>query len=150
MGDLLQPWHLMVLGFVFCAIFLIPVIFYLLTLQRALARCSPVSRTMEPGMVWLCLIPFFSLIWNFFVVMALGKSLGNEYARRGIPSPEPLPGQPIGLAMSICMCCSIIPVLGILASLAGLVLWIMYWIKIANYSGVLNYAQPAVMVPPMS
>ncbi len=150
MGDLLQPWHFMMLGFIFCVIFLIPAIFYLLTLQRALAKCSPASRTMEPGIVWLCLIPFFNLIWNFFVVMALGNSLRTEYARRGIPIPEPLPGQPIGLAMSICLCCGIIPVLGLLASLAAMVLWIIYWIKISNYSAVLDYSQPAMMAPPMS
>lgn len=150
MGNLLQPWHIIVLGVIFCGIFLIPAIFYLLTLQKALARCSPASRTMEPGMVWLCLVPFFSLIWNFFVVMALGKSLANEYVRRGIPRPEELPGQPIGLAMSICLACGIIPVLGLLASLAALVLWIIYWIKIANYSTMLGYPQPVMTVPPMN
>ncbi len=149
MGDLLQPWHLTVVGFV-CALLLIPAIFYLLTLQKALAKCSPASRTMEPGMVWLCLIPLFTLIWNFFVVMALGKSLGNEMARRGIPNLEPLPGQPVGLAMSICVCCSIIPVLGTLASLAALALWILYWVKIAKYSSMLGDIQQALMTPPMS
>src|SRR5579863_6262009 len=89
--------------FFFCGIlFLIPAIFYLLTLQNALAKCAPVARTMEPGMVWLCIIPLFSVIWNFFVVMALAKSLGNEFRRRGIPYPDPLPGQSIGMAMCIC------------------------------------------------
>lgn len=150
MGDLLQPWHLMVVGFVFCGIFLIPAIFYLLTLQKALARCSPASRTMDPAMVWLCLIPLFHLIWNFFVVMALGRSLGNEYARRGIPRPEMLPGQSIGMAMSICLCCAIVPVLNLLAGPAALVLWIVYWIKIANYSAMLGDFQPTMMTPPVS
>ncbi len=41
MGELLQPWHLLVLGFVFSGFFLVPNIFYILTLQRALARCAP-------------------------------------------------------------------------------------------------------------
>ncbi len=149
MGNLLQSWHLMVVG-LGCALLLIPVIFYLLTLQKTLTKCSPASRNMEPGMVWLCLIPIFSLIWNFFVVMALGKSLGNEFVRRGIPSPEPLPGQTLGLAMSICLCCSIIPVLGLLASLAALALWIAYWVKIANYSAMLGDVQQTVIVPPIS
>jgi hypothetical protein len=36
---------------------LLPAIFFLLTLQRALGRCSPESRTMEPGEVWLLLYP---------------------------------------------------------------------------------------------
>lgn len=147
MGDLLQPWHLMILG-VIGAFFLIPVIFYLLTLQNALNKCTPASRAMEPTMVWLSLIPFFSLIWNFFVVLWVAKSLGNEYARRGIPSPEPTPGQTIGLAMCICACCGIIPILGILAGLASLALWIVYWVKIAEYSRNLDVPRFAVPTPP--
>ena len=91
MGDLLQPWHLLVLGFVFCCIFLIPAIFYILTLQKALERCAPVARTMTPGMVWLLLVPFFSLIWHFFVVMAIAKSMANEFARRGSPGRSRCP-----------------------------------------------------------
>jgi len=145
MGDTFQPAHLMVLFFI-VAIFLVPVIFYLLTLQGVLNKCAPTSRTMEPGMVWLLLVPFFNLIWNFFVVMNIAKSLGNEYARRRIPSPEPAPGQPIGLAMCICACCGIIPFLGILAGLANLVLWIIYWVKIAEYSRSLD--MPHIAIPP--
>lgn len=149
MGELIQPWHIMVLGLISCVIFVIPAIFYLLTLQNALAKCHPAARTMEPGLVWLCLIPLFHFVWNFFVVIALGKSLGNEYARRGIPRPEMLPGQSVGMAMCICLCCAIIPVINLLAGPAALVLWIVYWVKIANYSSVLSYSQPAMMTPPM-
>lgn len=148
MGELLQPWHFMVLGFVFCAFFLIPAIFYILTLQKALERCAVSSRTMQPGMVWLLLVPLFNMIWNFFVVLALAKSLANDFARRGMPSPEPEPGQSIGLAMSICACCGVIPILGVLASLASLVLWIMYWVKIADYSRAL-VQPPVVAIPPV-
>jgi hypothetical protein len=148
MGDLLQPWHLLVLLFVFSVFFLVPAIFYMLTLQNTLNKCAPASRAMDPGMVWLLLIPLFNLIWNFFVVMNIAKSLANEFARRGIPSPEPLPGQPIGLAMSICACCCIIPVLGAFAGLANLVLWVLYWVKIAEYSRSLDMSQFAAPMPP--
>ncbi len=55
-------------------------------------------------MVWLSIIPLISVIWTFFVVMALAKSIGNEFQLRGIPFPDPLPGQSIGMAMCICSC----------------------------------------------
>lgn len=149
MGDLLQPWHIMVLMFIFGFFFLVPAIFYILTLQGALNRCSPVSRTMEPGMVWLLLVPFLNLIWNFFVVMGLARSLANEYARRGIPSPDPSPGQSIGIAMSVCNCCCIIPVLGVLAGLASVVLWVVYWAKVAEFSRMLDIQQYAAPIAPL-
>lgn len=147
MGLLFHPFHLMFLG-LFGVLFLIPAILYLLTLQNALNKCAPVSRAMEPGMVWLMLIPFVNMVWHFFVVMNIARSLAAEYARRGIPSPEAEPGQTIGLAMCICACCGIIPILGILAGLACFVLWIMYWMKIAEYSKVLDMPQIPVAMPP--
>jgi hypothetical protein len=137
MGDLLQPWHLMLLAFI-GGLFLIPAIFYLLTLQNTLSKCAPASRTMDPPLVWLLLIPFFHLIWGFFVVMALAKSLGNEFRRRAIPSADPMPGQSIGFAMCICGCCGLIPVINFLAGPAAFVLWIIYWVKIAEFSRFLD------------
>jgi hypothetical protein len=138
MGDLLQPWHLMVLSFVFGIFFLIPAIFYILTLKKALNQCAPVSRTMEPGMVWLLIVPFVNLVFNFFVVLAISRSLANEFARRGIPGQDPQPGQTIGLAMSICGCCCAVPLLGAVAGLAFVVLWIIYWVKVGEYSRQLS------------
>ena len=122
--------------FVVFAILLIPTIFYLLTLQKALNRCSPENRAMQPGMVWLMLIPLFNLIWHFLVVINLAKSLGAELQKRGI-AEEPEPGKTIGLAMCILGACGLIPLLGGLCSLGSLVCWIVYWVKIAGFSNKL-------------
>jgi hypothetical protein len=147
MGLLFHTVHLGIVFFCFF-LFLIPAIFYMLTLQNALAKCPPGSRTMEPGMVWLLLIPFFHLVWQFFVVMALGNSLGNEFRRRGIPCPDPLPGQSIGMAMCICGCFGIIPIINFLALPAAFVLWIVYWVKIAEFSRALDFPPVAIPAPP--
>src|ERR1039457_3924679 len=80
---------------------LIPLFLYLSMLSRTLRKCSPASRTMEPGMVWLLLIPFFGLIWNFFIVLALANSLGRELPARGVTQLDPEPGKSIGIAMCI-------------------------------------------------
>jgi len=119
------------------ALLLLPTIFFLLTLQKALTRCSPENRAMSPGLVWLQLIPLFNLIWMFFLVINLAKSLGNEFAQRGI-NEGPNPGQSIGMAWAICRICSIIPLVWI----ASLVCWILYWVKISNYSSMI--AEPAM------
>ena len=124
-------------------ILLLPAIFYLLTLQKALNRCSPENRAMQPGMVWLMFIPLFNIVWHFFVVLNIAKSLGAEFAKRGI-AEEPDPGKTIGIVMCILACCGIIPILGILCSLGALVCWIMYWVKIAGFSAKL--AAPAAPV----
>jgi hypothetical protein len=109
-------------------------IFYILTLSRALSKCSIASRTMQPGLVWLLLVPLFNIVWQFFVVIGLADSLGKEFRARGIPNVEPEPGKAIGIAMCVCAVCAIIPILGIFAAIAHLILWIIYWVKIAEFS----------------
>ncbi len=138
MGDLLQPWHLLVLLVFFLPLFLLPAIFYILTLSRALTKCSAASITIEPGMLWLLLVPFVNLVWHFFVVIGMAKSLGNEFRARNISNADPEPGQSIGIAMCVCGACGIIPLLGLFAALAYLILWIVYWAKIAEFSRILD------------
>lgn len=119
-------------------IFLVVAIFFILTLSRALAKCSPQSRTLPPGMLWLLLIPLVNLVWQFFVVMGMSNSLGNEFRARGMANAPQEPGKQLGIAMCVCSVCGIIPYLGILAGLAGLVLWIMYWVKMVEFSRMLD------------
>jgi len=135
---------IMIGALVFAVIMLIPAIFYLLTLQKAFNRCAPESRAMNPGLVWLMLIPVFNLVWHFMIVLNMAKSLGAEFQKRGIPE-EPKPGQNLGLAMCILACTGIIPLVGMLGSLGAFVCWILYWIKISGYSNKL--AAPAPTVP---
>ncbi len=124
------------------AIGLIPMIFYLLTLQNTLKEVSPENQKMPPSNVWLMLIPLFGLVWSFIMVNRIADSLAAEFAKRNIPLEEQRPGYSIGLTFSILFCCGIIPVLGGLASLAGLVCWIIYWVKIAGYKTKLQQTVP--------
>jgi Domain of unknown function (DUF4328) len=109
------------------AIILVPAIFYLLTLRKALNRCSPECRAMNPGMVWLMFIPLFNLVWQFIVVLNMAKSLAAEFQKRGI-AEDPNPGQTLGLVMCIG---------NLICGPVGLICWIIYWVKIAGYSSKL-------------
>jgi hypothetical protein len=150
MGDLIQPWHMMVLLIVASFFLFVPAIFYILTLTHALNKCSPMSRTIEPGMLWLLLVPLVNLVWHFFVVLGMSKSLNNEFRLRNMPVADPTPGQSIGIPMCICGACTIIPGLGVVAWLARLVLWIVYWAKIAEFSHILDQTSTANATPSTS
>lgn len=123
------------------AIGLIPLIFYLLTLQKTLNEVSPQNQKLPPGQVWLILIPLFGLVWSFIVVNRIADSLKAEFAMRGIQVEEDRPGYSIGLTYCILYCCSVVPFLGGLAALGGLVCWIIYWVKIAGYKTKLQQAK---------
>lgn len=122
--------------FVFVLI-LIPGIFFILTLQRTLERCSPETRTTSPTSVWYLLIPLFNIVWSFVLVIRISESLHNEFTKRNI-TEDPETGKKLGLAMCILGLCGVIPVIGIVASIGALVLWIMYWMKISEYSNRLS------------
>ena len=112
---------------------IIPLIFYLLTLQNTFNEISNQNRKMPSGQVWLTLIPLFGLVWQFIIVNRMSDSLKAEFVKRNIKVEEDRPGIGIGLAYCILYCCSIIPFLGILSGIAGLICWIIYWTKINGY-----------------
>ncbi|MGA9117466.1 MAG: hypothetical protein WB626_11875 [Bacteroidota bacterium] len=134
----------MMLILVVLGLLLIPGVFFTLTLQNALNRCAPSNRTMRPGQVWLLWVPLFSLVWQFIVVFRISSSLANEFRSRNM-AREAEPGKTIGLAYCILGLCSIIPVVGMLTAIAGLICLIIYWVKIAGFSA--EIAAPPSGVP---
>ncbi|MGZ5189950.1 MAG: hypothetical protein ACXWCZ_02960 [Flavisolibacter sp.] len=140
MGNI-SAMELMIILF---ALMLIPAIFYLLTQQNTLKSIRPENRFMSPGEVWLQLIPLFGIVWQFIVVTRIAKSIKKELASGDqfsfdsntdgyIDLESDRPTYQIGIAMCILLVASIIPVLGILFSIAGLVCWIIYWVKLSQY-----------------
>jgi hypothetical protein len=87
--------------FVLFAIYTAILALYLLTLHRALRRCAPENRTMDPAKVWLQLIPVLGLAWHFVNVRALGESLEKEYRSRGVSTARP--HQSLGISMGVCL-----------------------------------------------
>jgi len=82
-------------------VFLIPLIFFLINLQNTLKIIEPQNRTMEPGSVWLILIPLVNVVWVFLVVNAIANSGKAQLEQYGVYSTEK-PTYSIGLAWAIC------------------------------------------------
>lgn len=90
-------------GFV-CVLLLIQyttLIFFLLTLHRLLKKCRKRNRTMEPGLVWLNLIPCFQFVWQFITVVRIDETLRDEFRERGIGRRDDSYGKGIGLTSCI-------------------------------------------------
>jgi hypothetical protein len=145
MTDFFQPWYGMRLLIVAC-FSVLPAIFYGRTLSRTLNKCSRLSRALEPGVLWLLFLPFVNLLWNFIVVLGMANSLKNEFSFRNTTIAEPAPGRMVGIAMSVCGVCTLIPNLGIAAGLAQLVFCLLYWVKISEFSRMLDRAQAVNVV----
>ena len=112
-------------------------IFFLLTLHKALARCHPRNRTMEPGMVWLNLIPLFNIVWMFITAIRVSESLDNEFYDRGWHRRNDDYGKTLGVVTCSLLLGGNIGACGLPFLVAWLVCWIIYWVKIAGYGGQL-------------
>ena len=136
--DSMIEYELMVfLTIAIIAIILLPMIFFLLHLQKLLTRCKTADK-MIPGLVWLNLIPLFNFGWIFYTVSCVIDSLKIEFKSRDLEADDPQFGYSIGLAYCITWVCSIIPVVGIFSSIASIILFIIYWVKTHKYSSQLD------------
>jgi hypothetical protein len=117
------------LEFVLIAALVLVQILFLLNLSRCLDQCSRRNRTMEPGMVWLNLIPLFNIVWIFITVIRLSESLQNEYRSRGLHSDDPEFGKMMGILYGAFSVVGCFPV--------NLIFWIIYWMKISAYKNQL-------------
>lgn len=125
--------HEMLLLSIPSILFLVPFIFYLISLQSTLNAISIENRKMAPSNVWLLLIPVFGIVWHFVVVRDLTESIRNEAVSKGIPLKEARPAYHIGFAMCVLSCLIFLPFVGV----AVLVCWIIYWVKIVEYKNLL-------------
>lgn len=105
---------------------LIPIGFYIRTLNKAVRVCSNQTPAISPRLLWLMLIPAFNVFWHFYSVLKMSKSLDYEISGRKIEMPAK-PGLKLGL-----ITCTLSSIW--LLSLIGL----MYSISVRETAGVFN------------
>lgn len=59
-------------------------IFLYVRMSSALSECRPRNRQMEPGYVWLNLIPLFGIVWLILSIIRTSDSLTDELESRGM------------------------------------------------------------------
>lgn len=138
----------------FLLAFITLAVLFLLAQQRILQVINLENREMSPSSVWMQLIPVFGLVWQFFVVIRIARSISKEMtARMGesildntlveIKETDDSPTYSIGLAYCILMTVGITinystmhssspGLLGFLFVLTGMVCWIIYWVRLVK------------------
>lgn len=98
-----------------------------------LSRIPEQHRKQTPGLAFLLLIPFFSIIWAFFVHPKVAESLKSYFAAKGDTSVGDC-GASLALWLCISSVCALIPIVNIFAGLAALVLLIIFYVKAFDLS----------------
>ena len=128
-------WMLM---FIFLGLFMMPLIFYLKTVQATLDVVGKENATLQPTKVWLLLIPFFGLAWHFIIVINLVKSIKAASGAKGVAVKNLTTFYNLGIAMCVLNCLFFVPFLNIFASFASIVCFIIFWIKVAEYKTIFD------------
>jgi hypothetical protein len=147
------------LQLILLAAVLIPAIFFLLTEHKTLQLIRPENRHMQPGLVWLQLIPLLGQVWQFFVVARIAGSIKKELESpqgdsiiglsdvfaAGTAGTKPT----LGIGITYCTLNALlvfynftnlknVPALAGLLGLAGMICWIVYWVQLAGYKNKLK------------
>ena len=135
--------------------FVIPGVLFFLSQQKILQVIKPENREMSPGSVWLQFIPAFGLIWQFFVVARIARSISKEMASRlgdtildssqvQMKGTDDSSTYTIGIAYCILTTLGVIinystryspyslALFGSVFVLTGMVCWIIYWVRLVN------------------
>ena len=128
--------EMLIIFFAF-SIFLAPMILYILTLRNTLMEISEENRLIAPSTPWLILIPIISGIFIIHVASRLSDSLKLEFEKRNIPIKEDRPAYNFGVAAGILFLISFIPFFGMFTGIAGLICWILHWVKVNDYKRLL-------------
>lgn len=107
---------------------------YLSKLQRLLEEVEDKNRLLPATNVWLMLIPLFNIVYGFIMYPKICDSLRNEFEYRDAPQNGYY--RNLGLAMPIVRVSGIL--LGLLSSVAWLVLWIIFWSKMTEFKRLLE------------
>jgi hypothetical protein len=99
-------------------------VFFYVTVYQAFNAVSPRNRDMEPGMIFLMLIPFFNMIWYFFVVIRMASSMEKEFSDRGLRKDGDF-GLMLGILAAVVPC-------------FGLIMAIMWLMKIRGYTEMIR------------
>ena len=100
---------------------------------EVLSRIPKANRKQVPALAFLLLIPFFSLIWVFYVHPKVAESLRSHHISTGNHSVGDC-GASLARWLCICTVFSHIPLVGALAAVAALALLIVFYIQAFSLS----------------
>lgn len=108
----------------------------LATLARVLGRVRPENRRMQPGEVWVNLIPVVNVVWAVVTVERVGESVRAELAARGAGQKADAYGKTSGLIALVLLSVVLVvhPLAGVVTVPFAFVYGIVYWSQMNGYA----------------
>lgn len=129
----------------FALLWIIVQVWYLWSLYSTMKAAPEKHHTFPAWFVWMMIIPFVGFIFAWIMVpFGLPKTMeaasGSNTEMKN--ASKTLFG--IGLAQMILFTLCFIPVINIFTGIAGIILWIIYWVKVVSFKNT-YLMNPAVI-----
>lgn len=128
--------HWLIILIIF-ALWVVPQVFFILSVQTALRLVDDEFRQVTPGLAWLLFIPVFNLIWIFFLVTYMRRGYEKMWENQRL-SRETSAGFGLGIGFGVASVFCLIPGLNLIAWLPALVLWILYWVQVSQLKALVK------------
>lgn len=122
--------------------FLTLFIFFFKNINDLMNEVAPHNQQVPPGNIWLMFIPLFNLVYGFIIYPKVCDSVRLEFEERGHADGGDY-SRGLGVTLPILRVCGIIPILNYLSGIGWLIVWIIFWVKTAEYKNQLR-SLPAV------
>lgn len=117
------------------------------------SRVPQPFRKMEPGLVWLMMVPLVSIVWSYFVYLRVPESLQaafNAMGRYDVGDCGRSMGLTIAILSTVSLLGSCIPFVNCVTGIGGLVavvLLIIFLVKLVGLKGQLPPEMPMGAMP---
>lgn len=107
--------------------------FYLRQVSRLLYAMQPASRKLNPGIVWIGMIPVFHLIWPLILNPLVCSSVRAELESRKKDEYGDY-GMVLGIVYPVMMLTGgYIPYIGRFVTAGSFLLWFLFWMRLNDY-----------------
>jgi len=106
---------------------------YFLLLHRTMNKISLAARPVPGWTVWLSYIPAAGPIWAVVFAVMLSSAIKKDFLLAGRADHND-GALPFSIGMAVTLLCCFIPFVNLVAFPAYVVVWILYWVKIAEIS----------------
>ena len=128
--------YFVIFGSIIAASIVLNVIWIIL-LVGPLKKIPPEHRAIEPGLVWLLLVPCFAMFWNFMVFQQIPQSFQRHFSSQGRTDLGDC-GEQLGLWCAITVAMTGVPCVQYIAAPASLILLIIFLVKIHTLKGQIS------------
>jgi hypothetical protein len=128
-----ENYSIALIQLLFLVAFVLPYVLYIYTMYKTMNTISIQNQQMKPGLIWLLLIPYFNLIWQFAVVNKLSNSILRECQRLNIEISHEKPTNDIGNIFAILSIAGLMPIIGIFFLTGAFICWIVYWVQVSKF-----------------